>query len=162
MTVDTTEKAFESDIERHLVEVGGYVSRRPDQYERGLCLDTGLLLDFVIATQPKEWERYRQQYGEGAAAKFAHRVANEVGKRGTLDVLRKGVKDLGCKFRLAYFKPASGLNAELQDLYRANVFSVVRQLHYSEKNENSLDLGLFPTACRCSPPSSRTSSRVKT
>ena len=29
---------------------------------------------------------------------------------GALDVLRNGVKDSGCKFRLAYFRPASGLN----------------------------------------------------
>ena len=50
---------------------------------------------------------------------------------------------LRLQFRLAYFRPASGLNAELQRLYEANLFTVVRQLRYSEKNENSLDLVLF-------------------
>ena len=50
---------------------------------------------------------------------------------------------MGCKFRLAYFKPASTLNPELQILHAANIFSVVRQLRYSEKNENSLDLAIF-------------------
>lgn len=143
MTVDTTEKAFEADIERHLIDVGGYVGRRRDQYDRALCLDPGLLLDFVMATQPKQWAAYRQQYGEKAARQLAHRVAGEVGKRGTSDVLRRGIKDVGVKFSLAYFKPASGLNPELSELYKANVFSVVRQLHYSEKNQNSLDLALF-------------------
>jgi len=58
-------------------------------------------------------------------------------------VLRDGIKDTGCKFRLAYFRPSSGLNPELQQRYEANLFSVVRQLHYSEKNENSLDIVLF-------------------
>ena len=52
---------------------------------------------------------------------------------GALDVLRNGVKDSGCKFRLAYFRPASGLNEELQRLHAANLFAVVRQLRYSEQ-----------------------------
>jgi type I restriction enzyme R subunit len=58
-------------------------------------------------------------------------------------VLRNGFKDSGCKFRLAYFRPASGLNEETQRLHAANVFSVVRQVRYSEKNDNSLDVVLF-------------------
>jgi len=58
-------------------------------------------------------------------------------------VLRKGIKDSGCKFKLAHFRPASGLNEETQKLYLGNLFCVVRQLRYSLKNENSLDLALF-------------------
>ena len=45
--------------------------------------------------------------------------------------------------RLAYFRPASGLNEETRWLHAANLFAVVRQVHYSAKNENSLDLVLF-------------------
>ena len=58
-------------------------------------------------------------------------------------MLRNGIKDSGCKFRLAYFRPASGLNEETRRLHAANLFAVVRQVRYSEKNENSLDLVLF-------------------
>ena len=58
-------------------------------------------------------------------------------------MFRKGVKDSGCKFQLAYFRPASGLNEETRRLHAANMFSVVRQLRYSTKNEKSLDLVLF-------------------
>ena len=58
-------------------------------------------------------------------------------------MLRKGIKANGCKFQLAYFHPASGLNYELQKLYAANIFSEVRQLRYSERNQNSLDFVLF-------------------
>jgi len=73
-------------------------------------------------------------------------------------VLRNGVRDSGCKFRLAYFQPASGLNEELKRLHGANIFSVVRQLHFSESEarktdrrprsrsssaSQSVDLGLF-------------------
>jgi len=49
---------------------------------------------------------------------------------------------MGCQFKLAYFRPASGLNEETRRLFAANLFPVVRQLRYSAKNENSLDLAL--------------------
>ena len=74
---------------------------------------------------------------------FLKRLAAEIERRGALDVLRNGIKDSGCKFRLAYFRPASGLNEETLRLYEANIFSVVRQLRYSTKNDKSLDLVLF-------------------
>ena len=61
-----------------------------------------------------------------------------------LDLLRKGIKDSGCHFKLAYFKPESDLNEEHRRLYNGNIFSVVRQLHYSKKEPLlSLDLALF-------------------
>ena len=54
-----------------------------------------------------------------------------------------GIKDSGCSFKLAYFRPASGLNEDLQRLHAANLFTAVRQLRYSQKTEQSLDLVLF-------------------
>ena len=47
--------------------------------------------------------------------RFLARLSREIARRGALDVLRNGVKDSGCKFRLAYFRPSSGLNEELQE-----------------------------------------------
>jgi type I restriction enzyme, R subunit len=122
---------------------GGYVHRPTLDYDRTLCLIPDETIDFVLATQPKTWERLKQHYGDEVKARFLQRLANEIGRRGTLDVLRNGMKDRGCKFQLAYFKPSSGLNEALRELYRANQFCVIRQLHYSERNENSLDLALF-------------------
>ncbi|MGB8377128.1 MAG: type I restriction endonuclease, partial [Rhodanobacteraceae bacterium] len=100
-------------------------------------------LDFVLATQPKEWEKLKQHHKEAVRQQFLRRLATEIERRGALDVLRNGLKDSGCKFRLAYFRPASGLNEETRRLHAANLFAVVRQLRYSTKNENSLDLVLF-------------------
>ncbi|MBU0607875.1 MAG: DEAD/DEAH box helicase family protein, partial [Armatimonadetes bacterium] len=68
--------------------------------------------------------------------------AAEISKRGTLQVLRKGLKDVGCHFALYYPQPSSGLNDETLRLCAANQFTVIRQLHYSAENENSLDLTL--------------------
>jgi len=122
---------------------GGYRKRRPEDYDRTLCLIPSDVLDFIYATQPKEWDKFRKQLGPDAKERLLKRLASEIQARGTLEVLRKGIKSDGCTFRLAYFRPASGLNEALQKLYEANLFTVVRQLKYSEKNEKSLDLVLF-------------------
>ena len=100
-------------------------------------------MDFVLATQPKEWQKLTQHHGDKVRERFLKRVASEIERRGALDVLRTGVKDSGCKFMLAYFSPASGLNDEIRRLHAANLFAVTRQVRYSTKHENSLDLLLF-------------------
>ncbi len=168
MTPDVSERAFEDAIEAALLLhgpdaprgggatvreftptygddplPGGYHKRPPEDYNRGLCLLPADVVDFLLATQPKEWERLKQHHGADVKPRFLARLSREIARRGALDVLRNGVKDSGCKFRLAYFRPASGLNEELQRLHAANLFAVVRQLRYSEQGEQSLDLVLF-------------------
>ncbi len=167
MSPDISERSFEEAIECGLLEYGpdacsgdtsavreteapygeavpgGYRRRSPEEYDRALCLIPRDVVDFVLATQPKEWQRLKEHHGAEVKDRFLKRLAQEIERRGALDVLRNGIKDSGCKFRLAYFRPASGLNEELQRLHAANLFAVVRQLRYSEKHENSLDLALF-------------------
>lgn len=126
-----------------LYTAGGYIKRAPTKYDRGLCLDPELVLSFIYATQPKRWSSLEDHYGEETKDLFVKRLSAEIDKRGVLDVLRKGVKDAGVKFELAFFRPASTLNPDLQTLYEANIFSVVRQLRYSSTNENSIDVVLF-------------------
>ena len=140
--IDVTEKNFEATIEQGLL-ARGYRRREPAHYDRVLCLDPDQLIDFLQATQPKMWDKLAAQYGGKPREPFLKRVSAEVGSRGAVDVLRRGVKDRGCQFSLAHFRPVSGLNEELAKLYEANQFSVVRQLHYSEKTEHSLDMMLF-------------------
>lgn len=125
--------------------MGGYHLRHSADYDKKLCLIPQDVLDFILITQPREWEKLKKSYPQGGdvQAHFFERLKKEISQHGTLHVLRKGIKDLGCKFQLAYFPPASGLNPEVQKLYQGNVFSVVRQLKYSENNENSLDVTIF-------------------
>ena len=122
---------------------GGYRKRQPEDYDRGLCLIPTDVVDFLLATQPKEWDKLKQHHGAHVKVRFLGRLSREIGRRGALDVLRNGVKDSGCRFHLAYFRPASGLNEQLQRLHAANLFAVVRQLRFSEQSEESLDLALF-------------------
>src|SRR5204862_3024860 len=93
--------------------------------------------------QPKEWKKVEQHHKGSTKEQLLKRLAAEIERRGALDVLRNGIKDSGVKLRLAYFRPASGLNEETRRLHAANLFSVVRQVRYSTKNNNSLDLVLF-------------------
>ncbi|MDQ7840817.1 MAG: type I restriction endonuclease [bacterium] len=122
---------------------GGYRKRSPEDYDRALCLIPRDVVDFILATQPKEWGKLKQHHGAAVTEQFLKRLAGEIERRGALDVLRQGIKDSGCKFRLAYFRPASGLNEETRRLHAANLFAVVRQIRYSEKNDKNLDLALF-------------------
>ena len=160
MNVDVSERAFEDAIEACLLQhsgsavaeertsyldmpPGGYRKRRDEDYDRALCLIPRDVLDFVLATQPQEWKRLAQHHGAAIEEQFLKRLSSEIGRRGALDVLRNGIRDMGCRFRLAYFRPSSGLNEETRWLYQGNLFAVVRQLHYSERNNKSLDLALF-------------------
>lgn len=142
MATNYREIDFEQHIESHLLN-SGYRKRAPEEYDKALCLIPDEVVQFIQSTQPKEFEKLEKQYGAEASTKLVERVAREVGKHGVLHVLRKGVADRGAKFKLAYFKPSSGMNPEHQTLYQGNRFSVARQLKYSQKNENSLDAALF-------------------
>src|SRR6266568_6833461 len=125
------------------VAPGGYRKHLSEEYDKALCLIPEDVLNFIYATQPKEWDKFKKQHEGDARTPFLRRLATELRSRGTLSVLRKGIKANGCRFQLAYFVPSSGLNYELLNLYAANIFSEVRQLRYSERNNNSLDLVLF-------------------
>ena len=118
-------------------------SAAPEDYDRALCLLPTDVLDFVLATQPKQWQRLSQHHGAEVRQRFLKRLSSEIDRRGALDVLRRGVKDMGCSCRLAYFRPASGLNEETRRLHAANFFAVARQIRYSTRNERSLDMVLF-------------------
>ena len=142
MASNYKEMNFEEHIESHLLN-SGYRKRTPEEYDKALCLIPNEVIQFIQATQPKEFEKLEKQYGADTSPKLLERIAREVGKYGVLYVLRKGVADRGAKFKLAYFQPSSGMNPEHQTLYQGNRFSVVRQLKYSQKNENSIDTALF-------------------
>lgn len=135
MSSGHTEKAFESSIEARLL-ANGWVSGTASNYRRELGLDTAVLFEFIGATQVKAWERLIGLHGGAdlAQAKFAKRLAAEIDSRGTIDVLRRGVTDLGVKIDLAYFRPAHALTPGLQVLYAANRVTVYRQVHHSESN----------------------------
>ncbi len=144
MAVNTKESGFEDYIVNYLVNYNNYRLRNSQKhYDKKQCLDKELLINFITTTQPEKWNRLRKQFDEDAESHFINRVVKEINIRGTIDVLREGINDTGNDFKLAYFKPNSSLNEDTQKLYEANIFSVIRQLLYSEKTKDELDLAIF-------------------
>ena len=81
MQVEVSERAFEDAIEACLLQngkgligeepgsyldltPGGYRKRTSPDYDRALCLIPEDVLDFVLVTQPREWQKLSQHHGK--------------------------------------------------------------------------------------------------
>lgn len=138
------EEVLEVHLCKALVEYQGYRPRRPEDYDRVSALDKTLVIEFVKATQPDEWAKLEGHYGPSAEAEFFKQLEQGLKQRGTLDVLRNGLKLVpNLKFFLVAFRPASSVNPALVTLFESNILSVINQLRYRAKNENAIDVGLF-------------------
>lgn len=139
-----TEMAFESAIEDHLLTRAGYIKGDKDSFNPERGLDPTILLAFIKETQQKEWEFLRNLQKDKAEQTLLEDLCRAFDSEyeGCLQVLRHGFKCFGKEFRVAYFAPPSGLNPETQKLYAANRLTVTRQVRYSNKHNNAIDLVL--------------------
>jgi len=143
MITNTSEKDFQYHIVNHLLSTG-YVKREPSNYVRAVCLDPELTLKFILNTQPKEWKKFQNIYKDDAEKKFLTRLVKEIERKGTINILRNGFKDVGCYFQLFYPKPNTHKNPDLFIKFEENIFSVIDELKYEKKeNGNRLDLVIF-------------------
>lgn len=141
-----TERIFEDELCEHLAKHGWSIRthlKDAPSYDRQLAVLPDDLLAFVQETQPSEWAKFKRWHNGQPEAMFVKRVAKQLDTHGTLHVLRHGFKDVDAKFQLCQFRPAHGKNQALRAAYEQNRLTVVRQLHYSLHNENSIDLVLF-------------------
>jgi type I restriction enzyme R subunit len=120
-----------------------YTQKDTSCYDKELCIIPEDLIAFLTDTQEEKIVDLYKQYASNTHQKIIEHVANEIKKRKTLDVLREGVKDRGQKLNLVYFKPNHSKSPEHATWYRKNRLTVIRQLKYSKKNENSIDIVLF-------------------
>ena len=140
---DVKEKRFEQDIEEYLITRGGYTKGNPVTFNRASGLDEGTFISFIKNSQPKLWQRYEAIYGDTSEKQLIDRFTREVKQTNLLNVLRHGFTDRGIKFRAVFWKPETSLNETSRVQYEANILHCTRQLHYSLKNENSIDIVLF-------------------
>lgn len=139
-----SENNFEvENVVKVLVEENGYRLRVKEDFDKKLLLDQETLLEFIKTTQPKEWEKFINQYPGNPEETFGKNIAKYIDQYGSLDILRRGYKDRGAKFSLAFYKPVSRKNPEHALLYRQNIFSVIRQLEFSSNDHKTLDVVLF-------------------
>ena len=112
-------------------------------YNREYCLDLIQLRTFLHTTQPNSAPALRLDEDCPTRRKFLARLQGEVAKRGTIEVLRNGIKHGPHDLDLFYATP-SAQNETAQRRFRQNQFSVTRQLRYSrDDTQRSLDIGLF-------------------
>ena len=167
MTTDTSEKGLESLIVRHMTGTDGlavapntaaeppapyggtgYLAGSPKDFDRAHALDVAQLFTFLRATQPEAFKKLAMVDANDAKdinrLKFLGRLSAEIGKRGVIDVLRKGIEHHPAgHFDLFYGTPSEG-NAKAAALHAKSRFSITRQFAYSiDESRRALDLGLF-------------------
>ena len=141
-----TEIHFENEICEHLAAHGWlYAPKDAADYDRQLALFPTDMLGWVQETDPDAWQTLAKNHGVAAEETLLKRLRDSLNQSGTLHVLRQGFDVLGLRkpLRMAQFKPALAMNPDIMQRYTANRLRVVRQVGYSQHNENSLDLVLF-------------------
>lgn len=136
----TTENTFETALVQSLTEQGGYTQGNAADYSPELGMFKYDVIKFLQESQPKRWEKIAAIHGADADNRVIQRLYKELDLRGSLDVLRNGFVDYGVRFQMAFFQPASGLNPDAVDLYNKNNLKVYRQIYYSTKVKNSVDV----------------------
>lgn len=163
MTTDTTERGLEDLIVRHMtgrtvllvpphsatetsqpVAGGtGWLLGDAAHYDREYCLDIVQLRGFLEMTEAEAAESLDLSHDSPTKRKFLARLQGEISKRGTIDVLRHGIKHGAHHIDLFYGTPSPG-NVAAEERYASNRFSVTRQLRYSrDETQLALDLALF-------------------
>ncbi len=157
---DTSERGFEARIVRKLTGVpqpeynhelsltdfaathNGYVQGQAKDYNREVALDVVQLLAFLHTTQPDAVETLELSVEGIKRTQFLHRLQGEITKRGVVDVLRKGISHGPVHLDLYKWLPTPG-NPVAAEAFNKNIFSVTRQLRYSNDCGNELDMVIF-------------------
>lgn len=163
MTTDTSEKGLESLIVGDMtgrqpappaaaglaeepapfVGLHHWILGNPQDFDRAFTVDLAQLRAFLAATQEALVAAFDLEQDSPTRRKFLARLQGEIGKRGVIDVLRKGIRHGPHEVTLFYGTPSPG-NARAAERFARNRFSVTRQLRYSLVDAaNTLDLALF-------------------
>lgn len=142
MSDPTKERIFQDEIMAQLC-ANGWITGKPDGYDRERALYLQDVLTFVHTTQPKEWEKLARVYPQDTERHFLDALVAQLSKAdtnatdklsrtyGTLGVLRHDLKIRNASFTLCQFKPEHDLNPDTLTRYRQNICRVVPELVYS-------------------------------
>jgi type I restriction enzyme, R subunit len=153
----TNERAFEVHVEEVLHQQGGWQSGTNAEWDVERALFPARVCAFLEATQPKLWAEMRALHAAGLEKLLIGALVKELDLKGALHVLRHGFKFYGKTFRLAYFKPAHGLNDEVLALYDKNQLTITRQVLCHPGKHDTVDLlfavnGLPVATCELKNP----------
>ena len=140
MSDQTNEHAFETHVEKTLLDAGGWQSGTNTEWDVERALFPAQVCTFLEATQTRLWSDMRTLHGDGLEKLLLAALVKELALKGTLHVLRHGFKFYGKTFRLATFKPAHALNDEVLALYQQNQLTVTRQVLCHPGKHDTVDL----------------------
>ena len=140
---NTKESGLEALIVKWLVEQNGYEQGTNADYNRDYAIDETRLFRFLQDTQPDSLDKLGVFKSEIKKNQFLNRLQGEIAKRGIIDVLRNGVKVYPASLIMFYLMPTEN-NAKAKEMYEKNIFSVTRQLMYSNDSTRlALDMCIF-------------------
>jgi type I restriction enzyme R subunit len=138
-----TEQQFENALEHDMAVNGDYDIGWNTDYDAARGDFPRYVLDFLEQSQPKRTAKLRAVLKDKYEETVLVNLARERKLKGTLHVLRHGFKCYGKTLRLAYFRPASGLNAATLQRYADNQLHFVRQVaHNPNHPRRSVDVVL--------------------
>ena len=148
MAGGTKEIHFEDHIVKYLTtdENGGvkeYNQVHASEYDKENCIIPTEIISFIKTSQPKAYEAIRKDLGEATDAKIVYYISKSLKTNKTLKTLRSRLKVSGQRLDLVYWQPANDKTLEHGEGYGKNRLSIIRQLAYSKKNNNEIDLGFF-------------------
>ncbi len=143
MPTNTKESGLEALIVKWLIEQNQFEQGVSADYNRDYAVDEVRLFHFLEDTQPEQVEKLGIRGSELKRVQFLDRLRGEIAKRGVVDVLRNGIKAYPASLIMFYMTP-SEKNPKAKELFDKNIFSVTRQLQYSNDNTKlALDLAIF-------------------
>lgn len=138
------EKDIEELIEDSFVQ-NGYTQSISQEFDRDNCINVNQLITFLETTQKNLLEEFKKARGQKWEEKLLAVIDSNIRQKGLIQILRDGISDfsLSKNLRLIYFKPNNKKNQETIDLYKANIFSITRQLYFEKTAKTSIDIVLF-------------------
>jgi len=121
-----------------------YIERFNENYSVNNCFDVELLISFIKESQEDKWNYLIKKTGNNAEKEFVKTLHRRLNNKSTIHVLRNELSVFGIRFNLFYSKPYNNLNPDLSKKYHHNIFSVIKELKYEDKDDsNRVDLVIF-------------------
>ena len=142
MVSKTNEQALEDCIEAALVEGSRYEQGSPADFDREFAIDREKFWRFLETTQAEELDKLRDR--PNWQRLILERFDRKLKKDGILSVLKKGIAIDDAHLTLFYSLPYNDANPRIRENFEQNIFSVTRQVHYSDTDPGlSVDMVLF-------------------
>lgn len=163
MVSNTKEVALEQAIQRHLTGLtteelagpsapiesedaghGPFHLGQPGGFDAEYALDTKLFWEFLEVTQGKELAKLKARNPADWQRKILERFDRMIKRHGVLHLLKKGLAVDDAFFVLMYPVPLASSAASVHKNFGANIFSITRQVRYSQMNPaEEIDMVIF-------------------